>query len=53
MQMQIESKKNTKKLRLNRETLRALEPKELKDVLGGMPCRTSGVGTSTPSECYC
>ena len=53
MQIRVESQENKKKLRLHRETLRALEPKELKDVLGAMACRTSGAGTSTPSECIC
>lgn len=47
-------KKNaTFKLRLNRETLRNLEPQALADVAGGRPCVTSGMGSSEPTCVLC
>lgn len=41
-----------KKLQLHRETLQSLEPRELEDVFGAMPCN-QGNDSSFPSVCFC
>lgn len=51
--MKKNEERTEKKLQLHRETLQALQPRELEEVFGAMPCRTSGTGTSFPSVCLC